>query len=107
MVLIQWYNLYHRRYLPKVEVDIQDLTTVTAQWVKGVNIFSIVYTFLIYCLFTYCAYYRYLEQCQILFPYANGHGNLITATGKNDNIGHTAGDVARYCDAINVSCHAP
>ena len=29
------------------------------------------------------------------------------ATGKNHSIRHTPGDVARYCDAINVSCDAP
>ena len=28
MVLIQWYNLYSRRYPPKDEVDIQDLTAL-------------------------------------------------------------------------------
>ena len=28
MVLIQWYNLYRRRYPPKDEVDIQDLTAL-------------------------------------------------------------------------------
>jgi len=29
------------------------------------------------------------------------------ATGKNHSIRHTPGDVARYCDAINISCDAP
>lgn len=29
------------------------------------------------------------------------------ATGKNHSIRHTPGDVARFCDAINVSCDAP
>ena len=29
------------------------------------------------------------------------------ATGKNHSIKHTPGDVARYCDAINISCEAP
>ncbi len=33
--------------------------------------------------------------------------NLIMATGKNHSTRHTPGDVARYCDAINVSCDAP
>ena len=28
LIFIQWYNLYHRRYLSKDEVDIQDLTTL-------------------------------------------------------------------------------
>ena len=28
MVLIQWYNLYRRRYPPKDEVDTQDLTAL-------------------------------------------------------------------------------
>ena len=42
-----------------------------------------------------------------MFPYTNGHGNPITATGKNHSMRHTGGDVARYCDAINVSCDAP
>ena len=56
---------------------------------------------------TYFAYCRYLEQCQIVFPYTNGHGNPIMATGKNHSILHTPGDVARYCDAINTSCDPP
>jgi hypothetical protein len=43
----------------------------------------------------------------IVFPFINGHGNLIMATGKNHSIRHTPGDVALYCDAINVSCDAP
>ena len=42
-----------------------------------------------------------------MFPYTNGHGNPVMATGKNHSIQHTPGDVARYCDAINVSCEAP
>jgi len=42
-----------------------------------------------------------------VFPYTNGVGDLIMATGKNHSIKHTPGDVARYCDAINVSCEAP
>ena len=42
-----------------------------------------------------------------MFPYTNGVGDLIMATGKNHSIKHTPGDVARYCDAINVSCEAP
>jgi hypothetical protein len=50
---------------------------------------------------------RYLEECQILFPFINGNGDPIMATGKNHSMRHTAGDVARYCDAINVSCEAP
>ncbi len=36
LIFIQWYNLYSR-YLPKDEVEIQDLTT----WVTGVNLFII------------------------------------------------------------------
>ena len=56
---------------------------------------------------TYFSYSRYLEQCEIVFPYINGNGNPIMATGKNHSIRHTPGDVARYCDAINVSCDAP
>ncbi len=50
---------------------------------------------------------RYLEQCQIVFPYKNGHDNPIMATGKSRSILHTPGDVARYCDAINPSCDPP
>ena len=34
-------------------------------------------------------------------------GNPVMATGKNHSIQHTPGDVARCCDAINVSCEAP
>ena len=56
---------------------------------------------------TYCACFRYLEQCEIVFPFINGHGKPIMATGKNHSIRHTPGDVARYFDAINVSCDAP
>ncbi len=33
--------------------------------------------------------------------------SVIMATGKNHSIKHTPGDVARYGDAINVSCEAP
>ena len=53
------------------------------------------------------AYYGYLEQCEIVFPFINGNGNPIMATGKNHSIRHTPGDIVRYCDAINVSCDAP
>ncbi len=42
-----------------------------------------------------------------MFPYVNGNGNPLMATGKNHSIRHTPGDVARFCDAINVSCEAP
>ncbi len=28
LIILQWYNLYRRRYPPKDEVDIQDLTTL-------------------------------------------------------------------------------
>ena len=61
--------------------------------------------------FTYSAYFRYLQQCVIVFPYRNGNGNPIMATGKNHSIihtpGHGPGDVGRYGDAINVSCDPP
>ena len=41
----------------------------------------------------------------IVFPYANGLGYPIMATGKNhcNSIRPTAGDVSRYGDAIVVS----
>jgi hypothetical protein len=42
-----------------------------------------------------------------VFPYVNGHGTPIMATGKNHSIQHNPGDVARYCDAINTSCDPP
>ena len=75
------------------------------------NILSIFYIFYIFykeiAYLTYCAYFRYLQECQIVFPYTNGHDNLIMATGKNHSMLHTPGDVARYCDAINVSCDTP
>ncbi len=42
-----------------------------------------------------------------MFPYVNGNENPLMATGKNHSIRHTPGDVARFCDAINVSCEVP
>ena len=45
-----------------------------------------------------------MQNC---FFIINGHSNPIMATGKNHSIRHTPGDVALYCDAINVSCDAP
>ena len=41
------------------------------------------------------------------FPYTNGNGNPIMATGKNHSIIHTPGDVGRYGEAINMSCDPP
>jgi hypothetical protein len=55
----------------------------------------------------YFVYIRYLNQCQIVFPYTNKRDDPIMATGKNHSIIHTPGDVTRYCDAINISCDPP
>ena len=41
ILFIEWYNLYRRRFPPKDQVDVQDLTSL----VKGVNIF------IIFCIF--------------------------------------------------------
>ncbi len=38
-----------------------------------------------------------------MFPFING----LMATEKNHSVRHNPGDVARYCDAINVSWDAP
>ena len=53
------------------------------------------------------AYCRYLDQCQVVFPFTNSLGHPYMATRKNNSIKHTPADVVRYCDAINVSCEAP
>ena len=44
LVLIQWYNLYRRRYPPKDEVDIQDLTALGEKYVHILHILHIIHT---------------------------------------------------------------
>ena len=38
LVLLQWYNLYRRRYPPKDEVDIQDLIALGEKYVHILHI---------------------------------------------------------------------
>ena len=57
--------------------------------------------------FTYNVYYRYLEQCQTVFPYKKGNGHPFMADGKNHSIIHTPTDITRYCDVVNFSCDPP
>ena len=42
LVLIQWYNLYRRRYPPKDEVDVKDLTMLGEKYVHIVHIYDVV-----------------------------------------------------------------
>jgi hypothetical protein len=43
LTFIQWYNLYRRRYPPKDEVDIQDLTTLGDRFEHILHILHFVY----------------------------------------------------------------
>ncbi len=55
------------------------------RWVKSKCIFVIVS-----CM-TCFAYFRYLDQCQIVLHFKNGPGNPVMATRKNHGIVHNPG----------------
>jgi hypothetical protein len=87
--IIQWYHLYRKWYQPKDEVDTKKITNLGDHIVHVLHVLHILYRYAYYAYFTYCVPFWYPEQCRTVFPYTNGHGHPVMATGKNHSILHT------------------
>jgi hypothetical protein len=73
------------------ELDIQDLTSLGERCKTYFTYFTY-FSYITYL--AYCANESYLEQCKSVYPNTNRNGNPLVATGKNQSILLTPGDVA-------------
>ena len=52
-------------------------------------------------------FFRFLDQCRVVFPFKNSQGYYLMATEKVHSVIHTPNDVARFCHYLNTCCEAP